>query len=322
MSLNFKLYGSKFDVYNDHLPLKSIFNKPLAKAPTRIPCFLLHLQQYDFNMHYLPGKHLKVTDALSRASLSECDPEIPEEELDHHVHTMMGSLPVSSTRIQQFQSETESDGTLMCLTDYIRNGWPNQRKEVEPNIRPFFTHRDDLTLILGITLKGNRIIVPSSMHPEMCKLLHSGHLGIEKTKTRAHSSLYWPNIDNELADAIKSCSVCQEYQLKQKKEPLIPHNVLVVPWSKVGTDLFHLKNKDYIIVVNFTTNYFGLSKLPDTRSSTVIAHTKSIFSKYGIPLEVFSDNCPEFSSHKYKLFSQEYDFKHTKSSPEFPESND
>ena len=173
--------------------------------------------------------------------MSDCDPEIPEEELDHYVHTVMGSLPISSTRLQQFQSETESDSTLMRLTDCIRNGWPNQRKEVEPNIRPFFTHGDDLILMHGIILKGNRIIVPSSMRPEMRKLLHSGHLGIEKTKTRARSSLYWPNIDNELTDAIKSCNVCQEYQLKQKKEPLIPHNVPVVPWSKVGTDLFHLK---------------------------------------------------------------------------------
>ena len=49
------------------------------------------------------------------------------------------------------------------------------------------------------------------MRPEMRKLLHSGHLGIEKTIPRARSSLYWPNIDNELTDAIKSCSVCQEY---------------------------------------------------------------------------------------------------------------
>ena len=109
--------------------------------------------------------------------------------------------------------------------------------------------------------------------------------------------------------------------LSKRKEPLIPHNVPVVPWSKVGTDLCHLKNKDYVIVVDYTTNYFDLSKPPNTRSSTVIAHTKSIFSKYGIPLEVFSDNGPEFSSHEYKLFAQEYDFKHTTSSPEFPENN-
>ena len=136
------LYGSKFDVNNDHLPLKSIFNKPLAKAHARIQRFLLRLQQYDFNMHYLPGKHLKVIDALSRASFSDCDPEIPEEESDHYVYTVMGSSPISFTQLQQFQSETESDSTLKLLTDYIRNRWPNQRKEVEPNIRPFFTHRD------------------------------------------------------------------------------------------------------------------------------------------------------------------------------------
>ena len=44
------LNGSKFDVYNDHLPLKSISNKPLAKAPARIQRFLFRLQQYDFSI--------------------------------------------------------------------------------------------------------------------------------------------------------------------------------------------------------------------------------------------------------------------------------
>ena len=34
------IYGQKFDVYNDHTPLKGIFNEPLSKATARIQSFL------------------------------------------------------------------------------------------------------------------------------------------------------------------------------------------------------------------------------------------------------------------------------------------
>ena len=47
------IYGKKFYVFNDHLPLKSIFNKSILKAPPRIQRFLLRLQRYDFEMHYI-----------------------------------------------------------------------------------------------------------------------------------------------------------------------------------------------------------------------------------------------------------------------------
>ena len=42
------IYGQRFDVYNDHMPLKGIFNKPLSKAPARIQRFFLRLQRNNF----------------------------------------------------------------------------------------------------------------------------------------------------------------------------------------------------------------------------------------------------------------------------------
>ena len=35
------IYGKQFEIYNDHLPLKSIFNETILKAPPRIQRFLL-----------------------------------------------------------------------------------------------------------------------------------------------------------------------------------------------------------------------------------------------------------------------------------------
>ena len=54
---------------------------------------MLRLQKYDFEMQYVPEKHLVGTDILSRASLPYSDPEIPDLEMSIHVHTVM----ISST---------------------------------------------------------------------------------------------------------------------------------------------------------------------------------------------------------------------------------
>ena len=86
---------------------------------------------------------------------------------------------------------------------------------------------------------------------------------------------------------------------------MIPHGIPEIPWTKVGTDLFILNSKIYLIVVDYTTNYFDISMLPNKESPTVVVHTKRIFSRYGIPKEVFSDNGPEFIAREYVEFSKD-----------------
>ena len=73
------VYGTRFDVYNDHLPLQSIFHKPVTKAPARIR-FFPSVQRYDFNMHFILGSQLVVSDALSHYSLADDESEVHEKE--------------------------------------------------------------------------------------------------------------------------------------------------------------------------------------------------------------------------------------------------
>ena len=107
----------------------------------------------------------------------------------------------------------------------------------------------------------------------------------------------------------------------QHTEALLKHEIPDQPWVKIGTDLFSFDNKDYVIIVDYTSKFFDISCLPNTKASTVINHTKAVFSRYGIPREVVSDNGPQFTSYEYIKFSQEWDIKHITSSPKYPKSN-
>ena len=60
------LYGEQFEVYSDHKSLKYIFTQRDLNMRQRR--WMEFLEDYDFNLHYHPGKANVVADALSRKS--------------------------------------------------------------------------------------------------------------------------------------------------------------------------------------------------------------------------------------------------------------
>ena len=93
------------------------------------------------------------------------------------------------------------------------------------------------------------------------------------------------------------------------------------PWQKIGTDLFTLNGATYLVTSDYFSRYLEVSKLMSTTTSGVVSALKPLFAKYGIPEEVVSDNGPQYASQEFGDFAKEYNFKHTTSSPHFPQSN-
>ena len=60
------LYGEDFEVYSDHKSLKYIFTQRDLNMRKRR--WMEFLEDYDFTLHYHPGKENVVADALSRKS--------------------------------------------------------------------------------------------------------------------------------------------------------------------------------------------------------------------------------------------------------------
>ena len=71
-------------------------------------------------------------------------------------------------------------------------------------------------------------------------------------------------------------------------------------------------------MVDYYSRYVEVEKLDDTKSRTVVNHTKSIFARHGIPSVGRS---PQYSAQEYQKFSKEWKFEHQTSSPYYPKSN-
>ena len=206
----------------------------------------------------------------------------------------------------------KKDETLSTLKYYTENGWPSKNK-TDRRVAPYRSIRDEISSHEGILLKGNRIIVPTSMRKEIKVILHTGHMGIEKCINSAKISVYWPNILNELENVICNCSTCLTYRNALQREPLIEHDVPDSPWIKVGIDLFSLFHKEYVIIVDYHSKFTEIVPLRNETANCVINNTKKTFSRFGIPKYVFSDNGSQFTSQEFKQFTKQWDFSHDSS---------
>ncbi|KAK7939091.1 hypothetical protein WMY93_002417 [Mugilogobius chulae] len=309
------IYGREVVLETDHKPLIAISTKPLGEAPPRIQRLLLRLQKYSLTFEFTPGKHLVMADALSRASLNCTGPNNTEHDVQVHVDTMQKHMPVSKDKWRQIAEATAKDSQLQNVIKMIN--LPGEQKL----IHPYQNFKEELSVIQGVLLKGKRIVVPAEMRSQMLQLTHEGHLGIEKCKRRARALLYWPHMNNDIENYIKRCETCQKHRYQQQKEPLLAHQRPDKPWSKVGVDLFYLSGKNYLVMIDYFSNFPEVAFLTETSAAQVIKHCKAIFARHGIPVTLISDNGPQFSSQEFKDFAENYGFEHTTSSPLYPQSN-
>ena len=314
------VYGKDIQIETDHKPLQAIFNKPLWQSPARLQKLRLALQRYNLHVNYKPGKEMYIADHLSRSYLNETVENLVPDLQINEVH-LIAHLPVSDVMYKQIQTETAKDADLTELMETVLNGWPNNKDDLPSSARPYWTFRDELSCIDGILYKSEKIVIPKSLRKKMLAVIHEPHLGIVKSINRARDVLFWLGMTADIEQTVRACTICAATQNANPKEPMLIPDIPNRPWSKLAADLFEFRGIHYLLVVDYFSKWPEVLKLDNLSSSNTVSYMKGLFSRYGIPDEVVSDNGPQFSSGHFKSFAEDYNFKHTTSSPHFAQSN-
>ena len=64
------------------------------------------------------------------------------------------------------------------LQRVVLSGWLQTKVEASVETRPYWNYRDEISCYKGLMFKGDRIIVPHTLQPEILHCIHSAHLGI------------------------------------------------------------------------------------------------------------------------------------------------
>ncbi|XP_062849175.1 uncharacterized protein K02A2.6-like [Trichomycterus rosablanca] len=311
-----------YRLLTDHKPLVTLINsKDLDTTPIRCQRLLIRLMKFNPVAEYVPGKHLVVADALSRQPLGDTAPADLEAEVKAYVDSVEDDHRVRKPTIEQIKDETRKDGELQCALKYVHNGWPEHLKSIAVQAHAYFKDRGSLSEANGLLRRGKQIVIPKSMREHMLQKIHEGHQGLTKCRERYRGAVWWPGIAGKVKNLVLSCEHCKIHRPSQHREPLITTPLPDLPWQKLAADLCEHKGHHYLIVIDYFSRWLEILNLPKTNSDTVIQKLKSIFTRFGTPEELMTDNGPQFSADQFRRFAAEYNFQHVTSSPHFPQSN-
>lgn len=144
---------------------------------------------------------------------------------------------------------------------------------------------------------------------------------MDATLRRARDIVYWPHLNNDISQELKHCLTCQEAAPAQQKEPLLTHPTPTRPWERVAVDLFCVDSVQWLVIVDYYSDFWELNRLQSTSAEAIINKCKVHFTTHGIPDTVDSDNRPQFDCLIFKQFAKDWDFTHCTSSPYHHQAN-
>ena len=314
----------QFKLLTDHKPLVPLINgSDLNAVPIRCQRLLMRMMRYNPKAQHVPGKELVVADALSRHPLPNPDEEDKrtEEEVGVYVNEVTRCWPVSDVRLDEIREVAGQDVAIQKAIKFTIDGWPTKFSDIPRDLHDLYSVRSNLSVAEGLLVYNDRIVIPNALQSKMLEVIHHGHQGITKCNERAKEAVWWFGIGRDIKSIVGRCEECQMKRAAQRREPLISSPLPERPWDRIGIDLLDFKGKTFLVAMDYYSRYLEVMELSRPTSSLVIAKLKSIFARWGIPLEVVSDNGPQFSSESFSNFAQSYGFKHTTSSPYYRQSN-
>lgn len=309
------VYAKEFDIITDNKAVELIFGNVRSKPKARIERWCLRLLPYKFVVKHKAGA-FNIADYMSRNPTGPANDSC--EKFTESYINMVSNLAVPSAigRADLVQA-TKDDVQLVEVMKMIQ-GKPYKKVDSFEKLKAELSATKD-----GLILRGNRVVIPEVYQKRVIKIAHGGHMGIVKTKQLVRSHVWFSSIDKQIEDLVKSCHNCQINSDTTKFEPSCPTELPDGPWDLVSVDFYGpLSCGKYLLVLVCEYARYPLVKvISNTSAEVVIPVLNEIFSIFGIPNEVKSDNGPPFNSFKFKQFAIEQDFKHKKITPLWPRSN-
>ena len=141
-----------------------------------------------------------------------------------------------------------------------------------------------------------------SCRSEILNQLHEGHFGVDCTKLRARDSVYWSNINRDIEELVKTCNLWQNQSKTDIRDPVILRGIPVCAWSATEIDLFTFYDHTFLLVVDITSQFPLFRILSSENTRSVLNVLKGVYSDFGLPRKIITNNGHCFKSLEFKEF--------------------
>ena len=284
----------------------------------RLQRLMMKIMPYFFTAQM--GKRKKSFGSRRPFALS-CRPASLDDQLckahaEAAVHAYFADTSTEDLQLHEVSNAQHTDPQLSRVADYVRCGLPDSLEEVYDLAKPFYPTRHQLYLANPLPghslllMNGRTVIPPFLSEEDPLDPTIEGHQGLDKARRRARDFVFWPGIDREIDDIIKRCHFFQQIA---RRHSAIAHKFL---GYKLGLDLCTLNGKEYLVITDYFSFFTEIRDLKkNTNATIVIKELKELFSRFGSPVEVFSDGGPQLSCKAFQDLGKEWGFQHTLLSP-------
>ena len=331
-----------FILRTDHQALRWIHN--MEEPSGMIQRWLDILSNYNFQVQFRKGSKHGNADHLSRCDHApeptfedECEAEDEAVAQIHH------PIPLSEFEIQEKQRQ---DSCLNEVISWVQNNKCPSLKDLrgaDTILKQYASIFETLYLSNeGILYRAtqdtepwnqDRMCLPESLQQSTIQVAHcqtGGHMGIQNTQHRINQRYYFPGMHKAVENFIRQCIPCQVTARKSSPQK----DILEVvddgePWQRISLDTVgpisppsRNGNKYLLTCKCCFTRWVEAFPIP-AQTAEIIAQTleREVFSRFGVPQQIHSDNGTYFNSQVLDEVCQILDIKKSNSPPYNPKSN-
>lgn len=308
------VYARKFILITDNRPLTQILS-PTKGLPTlsatRMQHYAIFMQSFDYDIRYRKSAEHSNADALSRLPLPEINTR--KEEAGMIELNAIETLPLS---VEELGIATSKDDSVKKLLDGLHSGvtvTPEHRYNID---------QTEFTVQHGCLLRGVRVYVPSELRKQVLDELHTAHFGITRMKALARSYCWWPGLDADIENVTKNCQQCQLTRPNPRKVATHVWEAAKKPFERVHVDFAGpFMGRYFFLLIDAYTKWPEICDIANITTDITIEKCREIFSRFGIPEVLVSDNGTQFTSNEFQRFLKMNGIIHKRSAPYHPATN-
>ena len=205
-------------------------------------------------------------------------------------------------------------------------------KEVR-KIQKYYHYQDNQLYFHGGTKNQElRRVIPRHQKNQLLRQTHdhplSGHQGQDNTYQRTSNLYYWPRMEADIKEYVRTCETCQKRERKRGEAPLEPIKKGVKPFHQVGVDIMgplprSLTGKRYVVVaIDHFTKWVEARALEEADAQSIATFFyEDIIARHGVPKKITTDRGSEFVNDFIKILTSVYDIHHIKTTAYHPQGN-
>ena len=314
------LIGNKVVVHTDHSAIKYLMTKKDAKP--RLIRWVLLLQELDVEIKDKKGTENLVADHLSRLEGTRDDVPVNDEFPDEKL------LAIQEKKAVPWFEEFVNYSVAKVIPPEFNY---QQKKRFFAHLKHYYW--EEPILYRHCADQVIRRCVPKDEMHSILNHCHTlpcgGHFGGQRTAAKVlQSGFYWPSLFKDAHLFVSTCDKCQRMgNISRKDEPPM-HPILEVELFDLwGIDFMgpfpaSYNNLYILLVVDYVSKW--VEAIPTcTNDAKVVAQflSSNIFSRFGTPRALITDNGTHFSNKVIDKVLQKYGVRHRTSLAYHPQSN-